>query len=120
MDMTTEPLPTTESLSEAIAAAGSPINNWDRFKLYYSATSSARQSVLAHARTLDRLHGRTPIDPDLIEAREVCARYFEAKDRHWVASEYREGRYDIGLDNELTIALAAIKRGRELQRGFGG
>lgn len=114
--MTIETLPTTESLDEAVSTLAFDFwPNWAAFS-HASRSNVLCQSVIAHARTLDKLHGRTPIDPDLAEAREVCARYFEAKDRTSVASEYREGRYDIGLDNELTIALAAIKRGRELAR----
>jgi hypothetical protein len=51
-----------------------------------------------------------PVDPDLIEAREIVgARYLE------LLPLYRAGRYDSG--STIPIALAAIKRGRELERG---
>lgn len=48
-----------------------------------------------------------PIDEDLIEARKICA-----EDRVDLASDYLDGGYDSS--EAIRIALAALKRGREL------
>lgn len=55
--------------------------------------------------------GWTPTDPDLIEAREVCAPIL-ARMRGVHEDAVFRGVFD--LDPDLQCALAAIKRGREL------
>ena len=58
-----------------------------------------------------------PVDPLLIEAREICARYFDEQNLPAAARSYRSGKNDnegdIG-ECELPIALAALRRGMEL------
>jgi len=54
-----------------------------------------------------------PVDPDLLEAREVAIA--TVGDRDWPqvwAKEVRAGQYD--RESRVRVALAAIKRGREL------
>ena len=53
----------------------------------------------------------TPVDPDLIEAREVCA----SRTSVGVAAAYSSGSMDHTW--AVQTALAGIKRGRELERG---
>lgn len=56
-----------------------------------------------------------PVDPDLIEAREVYARIAESvHDDRIEAKHARSGILDD--DEYVKLVLAAIKRGRELER----
>jgi hypothetical protein len=52
-----------------------------------------------------------PVDPDLIEARRVAATIF---DGHLWASAILAGKKDEDQASGVSLALAAIKRGREL------
>lgn len=55
--------------------------------------------------------GWEPIDPDLIAAREICA-----KSLNWGEGKHiLEGKAD--REYAMTVALQAIKRGRQLERG---
>ncbi len=56
-----EQLPTSVSLDEAAKAAGRL--NWQYDCGGELLTTAARNSIVAHARTLDLLHGRKPLDP---------------------------------------------------------
>lgn len=71
--------------------------------------------VYTLCRILWREGWRPPVDPDLIEAREVAAKWVEAKGNPKLAAKYREGIFDGELVVKLT--LAGIKRGRELGSG---
>jgi len=71
--------------------------------------------AVVHAARLAR-EGWTPpvtVDPDLIEAREIVARIYDVS---WPerADAIRTGLNDYDVEN--VCALAAIKRGRELER----
>lgn len=57
-------------------------------------------------------HEEPPVDPLLIEAREVCARHFEDSHQGAHGVSYRYGTWD-DMDT-VQIALAAIKRGIEI------
>ncbi len=57
-------------------------------------------------------HEEEPVDPDLIEAREICALTTISNCN---AEAYRSGEIDHATI--IQTALAAIKRGRELERG---
>jgi hypothetical protein len=71
--------------------------------------------VVLHAAFLGRT-GWTPTDPDLIEAREIAARQYEqAGYSPALPLEVREGRSDKCI--VVAAVRAAIKRGRELERG---
>lgn len=70
------------------------------------------RALTAFARYIAQ-HEQPPVDPDLELAREVCAKYFAGQGCHEVAGNYRAGEYFVGEDDELTIALAAIKAARE-------
>lgn len=64
--------PTKISLDEAAVAAG--FNGWTHM-VGTSPYLRTDNSVRAHALTLDQLHGRKhpePVDPLLIEARDIC------------------------------------------------
>lgn len=70
-------------------------------------------SVLVAARLI-AVHEEPPVDPLLIEARDIAASDYEA--RHPSASQWagfcRDGWYDH--DPEVVIALVALRRGIEL------
>lgn len=53
-----------------------------------------------------------PVDPLLVEAREVCARDSEAGGWGLAAKEYRDGQRDEAVPIRLT--LAALRRGMDL------
>lgn len=53
--------------------------------------------------------GWMPVDPLLVEAREICAADVERLENHWTADIYRKGRYDSGT--LVRVTLAALKRG---------
>lgn len=61
----------------------------------------------------------TPVDPLLIEAREIAAQNGESCNycAHWIA-ETRAGENDN--DSDVLLALAGIKRGIEIERAKGG
>lgn len=54
-------------------------------------------------------------DPDLIEAREICAQLANPAFESGGPADYRDG----GMDGAITtrLALLGIRRGRELERG---
>lgn len=54
-----------------------------------------------------------PVDPDLVEARKICEERVRLVDAN-LAAEYRDGDYDTQM--EMQVTLAAIKRGRQLER----
>lgn len=62
--------------------------------------------------------GWKPVDPDLIEAREIVAKWWENPPSHYRnvfdPESFRRGERDTFP--EVTQTLAAIKRGRELER----
>lgn len=58
---------------------------------------------------------RPVVDEDLIEAREVAASMYDNGRNELLASNVRKGLRDDGMD--VSIALAAIARGRALERG---
>lgn len=67
------------------------------------------RSIKAHALTIEK-HEPAPVDPDLIEAREIIAN--DSYDAHW-ATLIRYGECDSSA--EVKRSLLAIKRGRELE-----
>jgi hypothetical protein len=58
---------------------------------------------------------RPPVDPDLIEAREIVAKWYDTYRRPIVAKALRGG--DRDHFSEVQLTLAGIKRGRELGSG---
>jgi hypothetical protein len=56
-----------------------------------------------------------PIDPDLLEAREICAKHYAEAGSADAAVKYRAGGYDDSFVS--TLAHAGIKRGRALAAG---
>ena len=55
-----------------------------------------------------------PVDPDLEEAREVCAQNAESDGFTSLADAYRKG--DADHRATIQVALAALRRGRELAK----
>jgi len=55
-----------------------------------------------------------PVDPLLIEAREIVARVVGAGGASWFGGEFRKGKCDD--HQSMQVALAALKRGREIER----
>ena len=70
---------------------------------------TADQARILAARLIQRHHPELLVDPDLLEAREIAAKYWGRAD---AAEEYRAGKWDDA--SHVVVALAAIKRGREL------
>ena len=83
---------------------------------YYWPTSTVAGHAIstAFARYIAK-HEEPPVDPLLIEAREVWAREREESGNSRVAALYRAGRYDS--DPAIKTALAALKRGIEIGKG---
>lgn len=69
------------------------------------------------ARLVERHYPELLVDPLLVEAREVCAKWAE-DDKPWVSADagekYRDGKWDDA--SHMAIALAALRRGMELGR----
>jgi hypothetical protein len=56
-----------------------------------------------------------PVDPLLVEAGKICERHFEAQGATVSAIKYRQGgEYHRESDPEMSIALAALRRGIEI------
>lgn len=55
-------------------------------------------------------HEQPPVDPDLVKAREICARVAEATGMVHTPTRYRSGTYDN--DPEVQFALSALKEAR--------
>jgi hypothetical protein len=62
--------------------------------------------------------GWMPVDPLLIEAREIFARQFEEAQAHGAARQCRDGKYDS--HPHAKRILAALKRGIEIGKGKTG
>jgi len=67
------------------------------------------------AATLRELNWQPPVDPDLVEARKVVAAVHSEPNYSSWARQVLDGQRDGSI--EIHCALAAIKRGRELERG---
>ncbi len=95
-------MPTKESLDEAARAAG--WRDWAQaFDSDMAGHLRVRQSINAHAETLDKLHGRT----EMSEAQELWAELFELRDMPNSASNIRHGRLDA--EDQKAIALIEAK-----------
>jgi len=57
-------------------------------------------------------HEQPPVDPLLIEAREIAAKYYDGVCRYNTAEACRNGKWDGAPSVQL--ALAALRRGIEL------
>ncbi|HET8729512.1 MAG TPA: hypothetical protein VFM34_00165 [Moraxellaceae bacterium] len=55
-------------------------------------------------------HEQPPVDPDLLTAREICARVADEIGREGDAGNYRDGIYDF--DEELKFALSKLREAR--------
>ena len=73
---------------------------WTPQELLHRADEPTPAAILAFARYV-MTKEEAPVDPDRIAARQLC-------EHHGIANPFGE---------EESIALAAIKRGRELERG---
>jgi hypothetical protein len=68
--------------------------------------------VASYAATLRELNWQPPVDPDLVEARKIAAAHWQHSDPRY-ASEILSGTCDSGIS--VSVAIPAIKRGRELE-----
>lgn len=89
---------------------------WDRMKAEYIDNDGMAASFARYIMTKEE----PPVDPDLIEAREVVCGYHHDKhpESPWhigQAEMVRSGNFDNMLD--VQAAYHGIKRGRELERG---
>lgn len=97
--------PTQESLNEAAVLSG--YTNWAKAD---QLASWAKRCIIAHARTLDKLLGREPVDPLLIEARELVIN--DGTDR--TENQKAVIRAGDGTHGKVALALAGLKRGMTL------
>ena len=67
--------------------------------------------VKAFARYIET-HEEPPVDPLLIEAREVWAKARDKSGESEIARAYRDGSYDN--NDRVILVLAALRRGMEL------
>jgi hypothetical protein len=107
----TEELPPLWALDMAVTAAEhSDWHTW--LAVDKSGASLYRQSIIAHARTLERLAKRepdiVPVDDDLATAREICGHVAKEWARQEMTDRYRAGDFDN--DPEIQFALAALRR----------
>lgn len=61
-------------------------------------------------------HEEPPVDPLLIEAREICAAVQEKRGFPIYASQFRDGGFDACHGPMMATAMAALRRGIELAR----
>ena len=95
--------------------AQSSLGDHDRSQVRVGAYDSHAVVVTIFRVLLDTnkpLSEIVPVDPDLIEAREIAAQYWDERGSPWTASDILLGRDDD--NNIMKIALACIKRGRAL------
>lgn len=82
---------------------------------YRSGIYDGSATLQTALRALLDLDKPLPVDPDLIEAREICAKWHEGTKLPVAANNYRAGDYDDGY--YVTSVVAGIKRGRVLAAG---
>lgn len=104
--MTTENLPADWAITKALELMGSATTLADvkRFPAGYPNTIRVASYI--------EQHKEPPVDPLLIEAREICAKWRETKGYAHGAAMYREGGYDDY--SIMKVALAALRRGIEI------
>lgn len=77
------------------------------------ATPSSYATLIALARRIEKTD-QPPIEPLLLEAREIVAKYYEDANGPYNVARIRSGEWDSTNLNQ--IALAALKRGMELAK----
>lgn len=89
------------------------------FRRYVEHVSDLCEQSIATGDTsgLNELVLREPVDPDLLEAREIAAQGCDDCLMPATAHEIRNGVKD--KSREVKTALAALRRGREIERGEG-
>ena len=66
-------------------------------------------AVIALARYIEA-HEQPPVDPDLVTAREICAKVADELARTTLAVQYRDSTFDES--HEVQFALAKLKEAR--------
>lgn len=61
-------------------------------------------------------HEEPPVDPVIREARQICADELSRRGSERAAREYLAGYYDQCNGPNMSIAVAALKRGMELAK----
>lgn len=74
------------------------------------ATPKINRALYTLAKRIARTE-KPPIDPDLLAAREICAKHYEASGLLRTAASFRSGAYDN--NHSIALTLAGIKYGRE-------
>lgn len=93
----------------ALANAADPTANWQPEQL------EARQFIVGSMRALMlhiAEHEEPPVDPLLVEAREISAEHSRVCGQFEQAAEYRAGKWDDGAT--MRKVLIALRRGMEL------
>jgi len=91
---------------EVNAALGGMANYWKLDEVRLNENSSLYALALRILRT-----ETPPVDPDLIRAREIAAKYYDEIRAFTVAEHTRKGEAD--LCSHVQIAILALKEGRK-------
>ena len=105
-------MPADWALERACAlgnAAGSGTERWPISVIPAIKKLDVHPGMLAFARYIEA-HEQPPVDPDLVTAREICARVCNDFGQTSSAKAYRDGDYDA--EEELQFALAKLKEAR--------
>lgn len=87
-------------------------NTWKEFEEYHTRSFGADDALRlgrAYAKLIAQ-HEQPQVDPDLVKAREICARVASDFSSLDVVDAYREGKFDD--EAEVKIALSALKEAR--------
>ena len=105
-----EQLPPDWAIERALVLCGSSYEDAAECRAYASMGNTVSKTFMSFARYIEE-HEEAPVDPLLIEAREICAVDAE-RNRLGIAEQYRAGTMDNVPLMELTIQ--GLRRGIEI------
>lgn len=96
------------------AAQAAEIPSWyDASQFCHAQSGMLRSSIRAHAALIAK-HEQPPVDPDLAEARECLAIYFEEDGFPQHAKAARDGSHDAS--QHIKLLLVRLQREKEGKR----
>lgn len=98
-------MPADWALERAMELANANGANWTGARCH----DHDGQTLYTLARYIEA-HEQLPVDPDLVTAREICARVFDSVSFFGLAKMARDGRADTA--EEVEFALAKLKEAR--------
>ena len=101
-------MPADWAIERALAESGNPFSD-TAASLKEDHSEGVDAVHLAFSRYIEA-HEQPPVDPDLVTAREICARVCNDFGQTSNAKAYRDGDYDS--EKELQFALAKLKEAR--------